>query len=194
MRKIPVQYENPFDNYLLDISDKVTPYVYSSGITPNTITTLSNITTIIVVILLFKSQYYWASFFVLIAYFFDCLDGHLARSHDMVTVFGDYYDHISDSLKTIVVLVCLYIINPEKLLRVLPVIICVILLMFVHIGCQELYYGEDQSPTLNFMKILCPVPSEYSEEQLINAIGSTRLFGIGTVWLTIAATIIYYNY
>lgn len=194
MRKIPVRYENPFDNYMLDLADKATPHVYSWGFTPNTITTLSNIATIIVVILLFKSEYYWASFFVLLSYFFDCLDGHLARSHDMITVFGDYYDHISDSLKTIVILVSLYIINPDKLLTVLPILICIILFTFVHIGCQELYYGEDESPTLDFMKILCPIPSNYTQEQLEQVISSTRLFGIGTLWLSLAVTIIYFNF
>ena len=53
MRKIPVEYENPIDNYILELSDKTAPYVYKMGMTPNMITTLSNISTIIVIILLY---------------------------------------------------------------------------------------------------------------------------------------------
>ncbi len=193
MRKIPVEFECPFDNYILDLADKTAPTVYKLGMTPNMITTLSNVSTIIVVILLFKAQWYWASFFVLITYFFDCLDGHLARSYNMITVFGDYYDHISDITKVIVILASLYIINPDKLLRVLPLLVVLLILSFVHLGCQELYYGKNDSPTLKFAKSLCPVPLNYTNEQLESTIKNTRLFGVGTFWLSIIMIIIYYD-
>ncbi len=193
MRKIPVEFECPFDNYILDLADKTAPTVYKMGMTPNMITTLSNIATIIVVILLFKAKWYWAAFFVLITYFFDCLDGHLARSYNMVTVFGDYYDHISDITKVIVILTSLYIINPEKLTRVLPLLVILIILSFVHLGCQELYYNTDGSPTLYFAKSLCPIPNDFTKEELESTIKNTRLFGVGTFWLSIIMIIIYYD-
>jgi phosphatidylglycerophosphate synthase len=194
MRKIPVEFECPFDNYILDLAEKTAPTVYKLGMTPNMITTLSNIATIIVVILLFKAEWYWAAFFVLIAYFFDCLDGHLARSYNMITVFGDYYDHISDITKVIVVLTSLYIINPEKLTRVLPLLVVLMILSFVHLGCQELYYDEEDSPTLKFAKSLCPVPLNFTKDELESTIKNTRLFGVGTFWLSIIMIIIYYDY
>jgi phosphatidylglycerophosphate synthase len=99
MRKIPAEYENPLDDVLLNICDSVAPTFHSYGFTPNIITTISNISVIIVIILLLEAKYLWAAIFVLIAYFFDCLDGHIARKYDQVTIFGDYYDHISDISK-----------------------------------------------------------------------------------------------
>ncbi len=194
MRKIPCEFECPFDNYVLDLADRTAPYVYLMGITPNIITTLSNIATIIVVILLFKAKWYWAAFFLLIAYFFDCLDGHLARSYNMVTVFGDYYDHISDTLKVIAVVTSLYLINKEKFYKVLPIIVVLLLLSFVHLGCQELYYGKDNSPTIYFTKSLCPIPSNFTKEELESTISRTRLFGVGTFWLFLILVIIYYDF
>ena len=194
MRKIPVEFENPFDNYILELADKTAPHVYKMGMTPNMITTLSNISVIIVVILLFKSEYYWAAFFTIIAYFFDCLDGHLARSYNMTTVFGDYYDHISDSLKIIAIFTSLYIINSEKFYKILPVFIVLVIFSFIHIGCQELYYDKNESPSLSFIKELCPVTSSYSKEQLESTIISTRLFGMGTLFLAISIIIIWYNF
>ena len=193
MRKIPIEFECPFDNYILDLADKTAPIVYKLGMTPNMITTLSIIATIIVVILLFKAKWYWAAFFVLIAYFFDCLDGHLARSYNMITVFGDYYDHISDLTKVIAVLTSLYIINPEKLIRVLPLLVILMILSFVHLGCQELYYDEEDSPTLKFSKSLCPVPLNFTKDELESTIKNTRLFGVGTFWLSLIMIIIYYD-
>jgi phosphatidylglycerophosphate synthase len=194
MRKLPTEYENPFDNYILDITNEAAPYFHNMGFTPNSITTLSNITCILVVILLFQSKFYWAAFLLIVSYFFDCLDGHVARSYNSITVFGDYYDHISDVTKVVAVLISLYFINSTKFMHVLPVIIAVIVLMFAHLGCQELYYKSNESESLNFTKYLCPVPNNYTESQLIDTIKTTRLFGCGTTYATLAICIIYYAY
>ena len=57
MRKISYVYENPLDNFLIQLSEDACPYVYSVGFTPNMITTLSNITCILTIILL-NANYY----------------------------------------------------------------------------------------------------------------------------------------
>lgn len=44
---------------------------------PNMITTLSNVACIITILLLLNANYYLAAFFVLVSYYFDCMDGHL---------------------------------------------------------------------------------------------------------------------
>ena len=48
---------------------------------------------------------------LLIFYFMDCLDGHFARKYNMVTVFGDYFDHFVDILS----LSLLYLILVSKI-------------------------------------------------------------------------------
>ena len=111
----------------------------------------------------------------------------------MVTVFGDYYDHISDTLKVIAILTSLYIIDSNKFFKIIPIIISIMILMLIHIGCQEHYYNEEDSPTLDFTKTLCPIPSEYSKEELKSTIQVTRIFGVGTLWITIILSIIYYD-
>lgn len=194
MRKIPIKIENPFDNYIIELSNISLPVVYDYGFQPNTITTLSNIAAIIVVILLFKSQYYLAAFFVIVSYFFDCLDGHMARTYNMVTIFGDYYDHISDTLKFFSILTAMYIVNSKKFFEILPFIITLLVLSFIHMGCQELYYNKDQSQTLSFLKKSCPVSDKPSKNDLINVMKNTRLFGTGTLFLGLTIAVIYYNF
>jgi phosphatidylglycerophosphate synthase len=194
MRKIPNEYENPIDNYIINAADYIVPTIYKGGFDPNTITSLSSITCIIVIILLFQANYYLAAFFLIVSYFFDCLDGHLARSYNMVTVFGDYYDHISDFLKIFFVLLTLYYINSTKFFKIFPIFILITILMIVHFGCQELYYNSSESQTLEFTKILCPVNDKNNITQVTDAIKLTKYFGCGTMYASLVISIIYYAY
>jgi len=198
MRKIPSEYENPFDNYIISLADNIVPYVYKGGFVPNTITSLSSIACIIVIMLLFQANYYLAAFFLIISYFFDCLDGHLARSYNMVTVFGDYYDHISDLLKVFFILLTLYYINSTKFLSIFPIFVFVSVMMLIHFGCQELYYGNNgsnnESNTLNFTKNLCPVKNKEDIDEIKSALNYTKYFGCGTMYTTLFITIIFYSY
>jgi len=192
MRKLPNKYENPFDNFLLHINEYTGPYMYNAGISPNTITSLSSITCILVIILLFQANYYLAAFFLVISYYFDCLDGHLARSYKMGTIFGDYYDHISDVLKIISILLALYIIDSTKFFKILPLYILISILMLIHLGCQELYFQKKQSPTLSFTENLCPVEDKSNINQITNTLNITKYFGCGTSYITLFIGIIYY--
>lgn len=193
MRKLPTDYENPFDNYLLDIADNTIPYFYNIGMVPNSVTTLSNIACILVIILLLNAKYYWAAFFLIVSYFFDCADGHMARTYKLTTVFGDYYDHISDITKIILVMITLYYIDSNKFNQILPILIVVYIGVAIHMGCQELMYKSDESESLSFLKNLCPIEKN-DETMLTKVIKSTRFFGCGTVYATLALCVIYYNF
>jgi len=194
MRKIPKDIENPIDNIILNICEEVSPYFKKNNYTPNMITTLSIISTIIVVLLLLNANYIWAAIFFLIAYFFDCLDGHYARKYNMVTVLGDYYDHISDVLKIIAVLGTLYYINKKKFMVVIPIIIIIGILTIIHFGCQELYYNSTESETVEFTKNICPVKNINNINEIENKMKFTKYFGVGTMQLIIIISIIYYKY
>lgn len=194
MRKIPQEYDNPLDNYFIGLSEITSPYAYSIGMNPNMITTLSNVACIITILLLLNANYYLAAFFVLVSYYFDCMDGHMARKYDMVTVFGDYYDHISDSLKIFAILFTLYYINQEKFIKVIPIIILLFILMSTHLGCQELLYNSNESVTLEPTKMLCPVDKNASNDIIKNTLLSTKYFGCGTFFIGLALIIIYYNF
>lgn len=194
MRKIPHIYENPLDNFLIQFSEITCPYIYSIGFTPNMITTLTNITCILTIILLLNANYYWAALSVMIMYYFDCLDGHMARKYNMVTVFGDYYDHISDLSKIIAILITLYYINPDKFYKIIPIIVFMGIMMAVHMGCQELMYENNESDTLEPTKQLCPVKNQNDTNILKKTLESTKLFGCGTFYITIVLSIIYYAF
>ena len=101
MRKLPSSLENPIDNFIYIGVEYLSPIVYKMGLTPNMITTLGNIFTVLFVVFFLKKQYELSALSFLVSYYFDCLDGYVARSYNMVTVFGDYYDHISDSIRII---------------------------------------------------------------------------------------------
>lgn len=194
MRKISQEYDNPLDNYFIAISEFTSPYAYSLGMNPNMITTLSNVSCIITILLLLNSNYYFAAFFLLVSYYFDCMDGHMARKYKMFTVFGDYYDHISDVLKVFGVLFTLYYINEEKFMKVIPIIILLFILMSAHLGCQELLYNSNESGTLEPTRMLCPVKKNSSDEIIKNTLLSTKYFGCGTFFLGLALVIIYYGF
>jgi len=193
MRKIPHIYENPFDDIILNGVEYTAPFFYDNGFTPNMITTLSNITCILVIILLFKSNYWWAAFFLIISYYFDCLDGHIARSYNMTTVFGDYYDHISDVSKTIAVLISLYIINPTKFYNIIPFVIVFTIFGMIHIGCQEVYYNSNESESLEILQKLCPLPDNYTIDQLEKTLSFTKYFGLGSFYAVLFGSIVYYS-
>ena len=114
MRKIKCESENPLDNILLNICEYMCPYAYKYKFTPNILTTISIIFSMICALLLLYSQYYIAAFMYLISYYFDCMDGHYARKYKMITKFGDYYDHIADVIKIILILYILYHIDSIK--------------------------------------------------------------------------------
>ena len=104
MRKIPEKYENPIDNLLIEVCESSSEFAYNNGFTPNMITTLSNISCIITLIFLLKLKFYIAALFFLISYYFDCMDGYIARKYNQTSPLGDYYDHISDIIKLLLVL------------------------------------------------------------------------------------------
>ena len=194
MRKIHHKYENPIDNYFIELSDIASPYAYSLGLTPNMITTLSNVACIITILLLLNANYYWAALFFMLSYYFDCLDGYMARKYNMMTSFGDYYDHISDFIKIFTILATLYYINPQKFYKVIPIILLVCITSIIHLGCQELLYINNESHSLELTKNFCPVKNQNDIEQIKKTIDITKLFGCGTFNITLVLSIIYYDF
>lgn len=189
MRKIPFEYDNPIDNLCIWLSDIIQPYLYNIGFTPNGITTLSLITCFVSVYYLYHGYYITSAILFFVAYYFDCLDGHMARSYDMVTDFGDYYDHFGDMIKHLVLFYALWSIDSEKFYKVLPIITIVLLLSFVHLSCQEKLYGTHNSNTLNILNFLCPA----TKDNVTDYLDITKYFGCGTFALVMSLIILYFG-
>jgi hypothetical protein len=187
VNKIPKEYENPFDNLILSFIDTHLEKYYKLGFTPNMITTLSLITGISSAYFITQRQFILAGLLYLISYYFDCVDGKLARKYNMTSVFGDYYDHFSDITKFIIVIYVLYLNDKIKMKKYILLIIILLILTMYQIGCQQALYPmvDTESPTLDMFKA--------SKESCLKNIYHTRYFGCGTITLVLVLIIMFWN-
>ena len=145
-RKIPSEYECPLDDFILKyIVDPLNPYFYNLGATPNILTGISGIFGLLAVYFITKSKYILAGIFFGLSYIFDCFDGNFARKYNMVTKFGDWFDHAKDTLVlTLVLVACFYKKEiPTKTKAVaFTVGLILFILMTAQLGTQEIYYHD----------------------------------------------------
>ena len=174
MRKINRDIENPFDNILLDISEKVAPFFKKTNHTPNLITLYSAITAIFSMYSLYNKSFSTFSITWILAYFFDSLDGYFARKYNMVTKLGDKLDHGKDTLMWIITGIILYNkYNIPRHIFLIFVLICIFCIK--QMGCQQkLYIDSKISESINVYSKFCKTTSD---------INFTRYFGGGTVYL-----------
>lgn len=188
MRKLPSSFDNPIDNYLIDLCEKLSPMYKHYNFTPNILTTFSLLFGIISVLLFINDFYILSAIIFFVSYFFDCCDGHYARKYGLVTTFGCYYDHISDTLKYVMLGYVMYNKSKEKFYALFPIFSVLLFLSLVHTGCGELYTDEDvQSDSLSYFKILCPSKPEQS-------LNFTKYFGFGTLNAAVALMIVSYKF
>lgn len=158
-RKIHRSMENPFDNIFIDAAHWLNIHVFRPlSFTPNMLTTLSLLFGLTSAFLFHMSLYNAAIVCFLVAYLFDCADGNFARMYDQVTTFGDYYDHIADLCKAIILVAVIVFHNIPWQTKVVMMLGHFILFMLclVHFGCQErLYNTMDTKDSLSFTKPLC---------------------------------------
>jgi len=189
MRKLPEQMDNFVDNAMLKVVEIIQPYFYKFGFIPNALTTISLITWLFGIYFFINDGLYYtfyAALFMMISYFFDCFDGHFARSYNMVTKFGDYYDHIADVSKVIILMYFIYTIYQSKSYFILPIIIISLFFTFIHMACQELYYGKT-TDTLSLLKYFCIS----NKKNVNNTLKITRYFGCGTFYIVMVLCVIY---
>jgi len=176
MRKIPQELDNPIDNLILSgCTDSLMDKLYKMGVTPNMITTVGNIVRGLSIYFLFNGQKGLFVLFYIFGYYFDCLDGHFARTYKMCSVFGDFYDHISDitfyAFLIYYVFFCSSLVGSVYFNRVAILFIVMGILMFTHIGCQQTHYGSNGNEYMDICKNICG-KSEW--------LHWTKYFGCGT--------------
>jgi len=166
------------------------PVFYKMGFTPNMITTLGNICTLIFIYYFLKKEFTFSAIFFFLSYFFDCLDGYVARSYNMTSEFGDFYDHISDGLKTIIFILLLIKMNKKLAIVYIPLLGLLFGFMGIHLANQEIYYDkEENSKTLQIFKSLSNSKTRFDAEKTMTY---SRFFGCGTVIMVM--TIMIANY
>lgn len=189
MRKLPYEIDIPFDNINLDLIDNTVDFFNDLGFSPNGITTLSLISGLYSIHKFIKQEYYLSAFGYIVSYYFDCMDGHMARKFKMVSEFGDYYDHIKDLLVGALLLYYIgnfyYNMKSNYKYVILFIVIITIYISSVQMGCQEIYSGTSTNTTSIYMH-LC---SATTKEEAYNVMKYTRHGGTGTLTLVIAGII-----
>jgi len=185
--KTAKEYRHPIDNIFYSIIKIISPKlnsITSSSIIPNIITFTSLIFSLISLYLFYKNKYLLLSSSLLIfGYFLDCWDGYYARKYNMVSKFGDYFDHISDLSKFILFIFILY--NKKKnnkyFFKYITLIIIICISSIIQLGCEEkLYNSSSESYTLQFTKLFC---------RDNNIIKFTKYFGTASLFLLLAVII-----
>ena len=191
MRKLPEDLENPFDNLIYKIVESVAPTLYEYGFTPNILTTLGNISTLTFLYFMLNYQFQIAAFFFLLSYIFDCLDGYIARLYNMESKFGDWYDHISDLTKAIILCYTLLTINKKWGIYALSIIIIFSFLLYMQLSHQEIYYDKpEKSQTLNMLRFFNCGANKYNVHEYLNI---TKYFGCGTMNMIMVIIIFFYK-
>jgi phosphatidylglycerophosphate synthase len=193
VNKLEDKHENIFDLYLLRFIDTHLHIYKRLNLTPNIITTFSLISGLTSGYMIYKKNFKIAGLLFFLAYYFDCVDGKFARKYNMVTKFGDMYDHISDIFKFFLVIFLLYKDNTKKFARTGIIIILLIFLCLYQISCQQAIYenknkdkdNNSESPTLDYFK-----PSK--ESCLVN-IYDTKYFGCGTAFVFTSIIIFFWE-
>lgn len=195
-RKVGQQYENPVDNFLITLSDKVSPIFKQMNFTPNGLTTLSTIFSAGALYHLYTRDSIEFALYGLMAYFFDVMDGYYARKYNMVTEGGDKYDHYKD---IVVLLIGVFIVYSQYNIVEYPVLIVVGLtfcfLLMVNVGCQEViaHKNGNNSDTLVFAKDISSVLSDMSDESCRQKLNYLKWFGSGMFYIFIIVAVFYMN-
>ena len=80
---------------------KTLPFWKNLNVTPNILTTFGLISSVTCLYALINRKTFLAIIMLCLRWYFDYADGLMARKYKMVTVFGDYYDHITDIIFTL---------------------------------------------------------------------------------------------
>jgi len=181
MKKMDDEFENPIDYFIINkICEPLSEYIHTNfpQTTPNFITFIGLICGLISIFFLINNFYFLAFIFFWICYILDCLDGYYARKYDMVTKFGDYFDHIRDIIVNfIIVLVIL-----SKLKKNERYIFMILFLMFFIPMNMHLGFQNNENSVLSLLSHIC------HEDQDLHTL---KYFGCGTYMLFISLSFIY---
>jgi len=108
--KIPSRLEHPLTaSVLLPLCDLVVDVVHRCGVVPNHVTLFSFVVRMVAIAMVYQNAgaTWGATALFFFGYWLDCLDGVLARRHNLVTSLGDTLEHINDVVTTALMCVVL---------------------------------------------------------------------------------------
>ncbi len=194
MHKLKSDDEGPIDNVFAWIVERAAPVFKATGHTPNIITTYSLVLGLVAAYNLFRGNMLWFAVASVVSYFMDCADGYVARKYKMTSKFGDLYDHGSDTAINIATATAFYlrytgqIIWRPVTIAVSAIFATIVVLMLVHLGCQQRIHNPNNRSTeesLDLLRAACPRS---------DMIGWTRYFSCGTAKMAMVAVVLYFEY
>ena len=176
MAKINPLYENPIDNFIVfEFCEPVSNFLNTMNVSPNMITTIGVLSSLLCAYFLYTKKIYFFIIFYIFAYYCDCLDGYMARKYNKQTVFGDYYDHMTDIIQMCAVFVILiYKYNFLEHRNIFIVTLLLFIIFAITQGCQEKLMGHNTSEILGITKKMCP--GKFKQN-----ISIFKLIGSGTI-------------
>jgi phosphatidylglycerophosphate synthase len=172
----------------------VAPWFKATGHTANLISIYGTVLTLGALWYLWKDDMLRFSVYFWLAYLFDCLDGYFARKYDMVTTFGDVFEHVRDTVSLLLMMmICVYnyiITKPIILMTIVSSI-----LTGIHVGCvQQRFIDRSYEETLDLLKGLC-INETISEISMCYGVGMYMttlylmvLYMSGGAWLFLKLT------
>jgi phosphatidylglycerophosphate synthase len=133
-----ILYTDPIERMTYKLAAYVSDFFYKTGHCPNMITTYSVMFKVVSIMTLWYGFGLTFCIAYFIAFMFDCLDGFMARKYNMYSNIGDMYDHLSDNITfiAIILVVCYKLRDRRYTLYVLLCIITILgLLNIAHVAC-----------------------------------------------------------
>jgi len=200
-RKIPSFYENPIDNQIIILCDYFISSCKKYKITPNCITIIRIFISFYIIYILYFSSYIFIPIYgIALFYFMDCLDGHLARLTNQVTILGDYLDHNADLFFYINFLIYILYKSYKYKFYIIIEFIIFSYLALIHLSLQQqnykiIIYNSNQKLE-NFNIEDCEILDnlKYLHNFKPNNIKWSKYFGTGTLYLNILLIIFWIKY
>jgi len=190
-RKLPENLDNPIDNIIINYGKILYPLYKRLNFTPNTLTTISLLLSLLSSYCFYKRYYILSAILYFLSYTYDVFDGNYARKYNLVTKFGDYYDHLKDLVCGVLFLFIFYYHN--SLSTYLQLTSFVIILIFfvlscLHLGFQEIYVTKNDSKNVShYLSFLKYIANNKFTHKNINFI---KYFSIGSFNLIVSIIIL----
>jgi len=167
MSKLEPQYRGCIESWIYRDNDGFLKFLHSLCLTPNMVTTLSNVVGIGALWALWNKQLAWFSVLFIFSFYLDCLDGKMARVYKMSSNWGGTYDNVSDialAIALIIVVAC----KVKNKTHLIAAGIVVFLMWF----CNSTYelctiyktqpkkLGAQQRWSVNHTKFFCPYTTQ----------------------------------
>ena len=142
--KVEVKYHCNIDKIMFGyLTHPVIDWAKQKNLTPNHITTLSFASQLLAVSFLCFDYKKLFTGLYLLGYYFDCIDGPMARKYNMITKFGDWYDHVTDIVCCCLAnLVYVYKYNFFEHFIIVALYTIFFSGLIVYIGCQETIFNK----------------------------------------------------